>query len=114
MRSIVMGALALVGVGLNGLSALAADGRFGVELVERCGRVVIVDVIKGSGAEGVFRAGDVLYKVGATRIGTVQDALNAKADAPNNKDVPIVIERDGSLYDLNGRFEKGQPYGKYS
>src|SRR5690349_21800837 len=109
MRSIVMGALALVGVGLNDLSALAADGRFGVELVERGGKVVIVDIIKGSGAEGVLQPGDVLYKVGTTRIRTIQDALNARADAPNNKDIPIIIERDGALYDLNGRFEKGQP-----
>jgi len=114
MRNVILGAVALAVVGLTGMSAQAADGRLGVELIERNNKVVILNIIKGSGAEGVLEPGDILYKVGTTKISNIQDALNAKASAANNSDIPFIILRKGEYYDFNGRFEKGQPYSIYS
>jgi hypothetical protein len=95
--------------------ARAADGLLGVELIERDGRVIIVGVVPGSGAASVgIQAGDTLDKVGTTSIGSVQDALNAKAAATNNTDVPMIIGTPNGPWAINARFEAGQPYGKYT
>lgn len=114
MRLIFTFALALCAVTVGNSQCRAADGMFGVELVERDGKVVILKVVKGSDAESVgIEPGDILYKVGTKRITSIQEALDVKAAANNNEDIPFIIETPGGLWDINARFEKGQPYGKY-
>src|SRR5205085_3109400 len=107
-------ASALCVIAVGGPKCLAADGKLGVELVARDGKVVILSVIKGSGAERIgIQPGDVLSKVGATKITSIQAALDAKAAASNNVDVPMIIETPGGRWDIKARFEAGQPYGTY-
>ncbi|QDU95718.1 PDZ domain-containing protein [Lignipirellula cremea] len=105
----VVGALAMA------VDVIAAEGKLGVELVERNGQVVILQVLSGSGAQAIgIQRGDVLLKVGATNINSIQDALNAKAAASNNTDVPFLIGTPNGTWPINARFESGQPYSKYS
>jgi S1-C subfamily serine protease len=96
--------------------AFAADGRLGVELVERDGEVVILKVLPNTSAENVgIRPGDVLVKVNGAQIGSIQDALDAKEDADNNTDVKFVFRTPaGNLWKVKARFEKGKPYGKFT
>jgi S1-C subfamily serine protease len=115
MRFAISISLAACAITVGSAVCLAADGKLGVELVERDGKVVISEVMKGSDAASVgIEAGDILYKVGAKKIATIQDALDAKSMAKNNEDIPFIFETPGGLWDVNARFEKGQPYGKYS
>lgn len=108
-------ALALCAIAVTSAPCLAADGKLGVFLVERSGRVVIQNVEPGSGADAIgIQPGDVLVKVGTTDVSSIQDALNAKALAQNNVDVPFLLETPGGLWAINARFERGQPYGKYT
>ena len=106
--------LAMCTIVVSGIPCLAADGRLGVELVERNGKVVVLNIMKGSSAEAVgIEPGDTLQKVGTTRINNIQDALDAKAAANNNDDVPFIFGTPCGLWDINARFEKGTPYYKF-
>lgn len=106
--------LPLCALTVNSSHLFSADGKLGVYLLERNGQVIIQDVISNSGAELVgIRPGDILLKVGTTSIGSIQDAMDAKATAPNNTDIPMLFQTPGGLWPLNARFEKGTPYGKY-
>lgn len=115
MRSLITFALALGSLLGGAALCLAADGMLGVELVERGGKVVIFKVLTNTSAAQIgIEPGDVLVKVGTKTITTIQEALDAKAAANNNEDIPFIFETPGGTWAINARFEKGQPYGKYS
>ena len=114
MRNIYLVALVLSGCILAGSPACAAEGKLGVELARRGGKVVIVRVYPDTPARDVgIEPGDILVKVGKKDINSIQDALDAKAAAKDNQDIDFVLETPGGFWTVRARFETGKNYARF-